>query len=114
MVEFIGDYLYIFYWFTAALLLIATSIIIVFGIIGMVKNTQNAKKTILTSGGLVIVLSLAYFGFASDEVFETYKPGINSETSQLVGMGLWSFYILLSIAIASIVIMGGLKMMNKK
>ena len=123
MGEFIGDKLDYFYWFTASMLILATGIIIFFAIRGMIKNGKNAKKTIMTVGGLLSVLALSYFVFASDSVTAAMDKlnqklatgdEITSSTSQLVGMGLWSFYIFLSIAIASIVIMGGLKMMSKR
>ena len=94
MGEFIGDKLDYFYWFTASMLILATGIIV---------------------GGLLSVLALSYFVFASDQVSSSYdKYEITSSTSQLVGMGLWSFYILIVVAVASIAVMGGLKMMSKR
>ena len=115
MGEFIGDKLDYFYWFTASMLILATGIIIFFAIRGMIKNGKNAKKTIMTVGGLLSVLALSYFVFASDQVSSSYeKYEITSSTSQLVGMGLWSFYILIVVAVASIAVMGGLRMMSKR
>ena len=69
------------------------------------QNSKSAKRTLLTGGGLIAVLLLSYFGLASDEVLVSYqKYNISASTSNMVGMGLWSFYILSIIAVASIVI----------
>ena len=115
MGEFIGNNLDIFYWFTVLILFVATSIIVVFAFIGMIKNPENAKKTLLTTGGLLLVLFLSYFGFASDEVFDSYaKYEITNSASKFVGMGLWSFYILLFVAVISIIVTGTLNRINNK
>ena len=51
------------------------------------------------------MLLLSYFVLASDEVLSSYqKYDISKATSNMVGMGLWSFYILSTIAVISIVI----------
>ena len=105
MGDFIGNNLDIFYWLTLIMLAIATLVIVSFSVKNMITNTKSAKKTLLTGGGLIAVLLLSYFGLASDEVSVSYqKYNISASTSNMVGMGLWSFYILSIIALASIVI----------
>ena len=105
MGDFIGNNLDIFYWLTLIMLAIATLVIVSFSVKNMITNTKSAKKTLLTGGGLIAVLLLSYFGLASDEVSVSYqKCNISASTSNMVGMGLWSFYILSIIALASIVI----------
>lgn len=105
MGEFIGNNLDIFYWITVIMLVVATFVIVSFSVKNMITNSKSAKKTLLTGGGLIIVLLLSYFGLASDEVLVSYqKYNISSSTSNMVGMGLWSFYILAIIAVSSIVI----------
>ena len=105
MGDFIGNNLDIFYWLTVIMLSLATLVIVSFSVKNMITNTKSAKKTLLTGGGLIAVLLLSYFGLASDEVSVSYqKYNINASTSNMVGMGLWSFYILSIIALASIVI----------
>lgn len=105
MGDFIGNNLDIFYWLTLIMLAIATLVIVSFSVKNMVTNTKSAKKTLLTGGGLIAVLLLSYFGLATDEVSVSYqKYNISASTSNMVGMGLWSFYILSIIALASIVI----------
>ena len=105
MGDFIGNNLDVFYWLTVLMLAVATLVIVSFSVKNMITNSKSAKKTLLTGGGLIAVLLLSYFGLASDEVLVSYqKYNISAATSNMVGMGLWSFYILSIIAVASIVI----------
>lgn len=68
----------------------------------MLANTKNAKKTLYTILGLVLVCLVSYL-IASDEVLQSYeKYKISTSQSKNVGMGLLMFYILGSLAIASI------------
>ena len=86
------------------MLAVATLVILAFSVKHMVTNNKAAKKTLITLVGLSLVLLLSYFVLASDEVLPTYqKYDISEATSNMVGMGLWSFYILSTIAVVSIV-----------
>ena len=105
MGEFIENNLDIFYWLTVIMLAVATLVILAFSVKNMITNSKSAKTTLLTGGGLIAVLLLSYFGLASDEVLASYqKYDISASTSNMVGMGLWSFYILSIIAVASIIV----------
>ena len=87
------------------MLAVATLVILVFSVKHMITNSKAAKKTLITLGGLSLVLFLSYFILASDEVLSSYqKYDISGTTSNMVGMGLWSFYILSTIAVISIVV----------
>ena len=73
-----------------------------FGVKKMIQNTNNAKKTLYTAGGLVVAFIIAYV-LASDEVLNSYnKYEITASSSKQVGMGLITFYFLLFGAIAAI------------
>ena len=73
-----------------------------FGIKKMIKNTNNAKKTMYTLVGLVITFIIAYL-VASDEVLESYeKYETTASAAKRVGMGLITFYLLLIVAIGSV------------
>ena len=73
-----------------------------FGVQKMMQNTNNAKKTMYTVGGLVIAFIIAYL-LASDEVLNSYeKYGTTSSSSKKVGMGLITFYFLLFGAIGAV------------
>jgi tellurite resistance protein TehA-like permease len=105
MGEFIENNLDIFYWLTIVMLAFATFVILAFSLKHMINNKKAAKKTLLTAGGLTAVLLISYFGFASDEILSSYqKYNIDSSTSNMVGMGIWSFYILSAIAVGSIIV----------
>ena len=105
MGNFIENNIDIFYWLTIIMLCIATLVILAFAIKNMIINSKSAKKTILTGGGLIIVLLLSYFVLASDDVLISYeKYNITPSTSNMVGMGLWSFYILSVLAVGSIIV----------
>ena len=73
-----------------------------FGVKKMMQNPNNAKKTLYTIGGLVVVFIIAYV-LASNEVLDSYKKyEITANTPQLVGMGLITCYILAVGAIGAI------------
>ena len=73
-----------------------------FGIKNMTQNTNNAKKTLYTAGGLVVIFIIAYL-LASDEILESYKKHeITASTAKQVGVGLITFYFLIFGAIAAI------------
>ena len=73
-----------------------------FGVQKMMQNTNNAKKTMYTVGGLAVVFVIAYL-LASDEVLNSYeKYETTASSSKQVGMGLITFYFLLFGAIGAV------------
>ena len=73
-----------------------------FGVKKILSNTKNAKKTLFTILGLVIVCIASYV-FASDEVLQSYeKYKISASESKNVGMGLIMFYTLAILAVSAI------------
>ena len=87
---------------TYVMIVFATATTLIFGVKKMLSNTKNAKKTLYTILGLVLVFLVSYL-IASDEVLQSYeKYKISTSQSKNVGMGLLMFYILGSLAIASI------------
>ena len=74
-----------------------------FGMMKMMQNTANAKKTIYTIIGLASAFIIAYL-FASDEILNSYeKYEISASESKQVGMGLIAFYLLIFGAIAAVI-----------
>ncbi len=74
-----------------------------FAVKKIIQDQKNAKKTLYSIGGLVIVLIISYL-IASDDVLSSYmKYGISESVSKQVGMGLITFYILAIAAIGSII-----------
>jgi hypothetical protein len=81
----------------------AALIAIGFGVKKMIANTDNAKKTLYTIGGLIAVLLFSYV-IASDEILRSYeKYEITASTAKKVGMGIISFYVLAIGAIGAVV-----------
>ena len=73
-----------------------------FSVMQMIKTPDNAKKTLYTIGGLVVVLIISYL-IASSEVLPSYeKYHINSGAAKRVGMGLNAFYFLVIGAVLTI------------
>ena len=73
-----------------------------FGIKKMMQKTNNAKKTLTTIGGLVLIILISYL-MSSDEVLGSYeKYEITASTAKQVGMGLTTFYILAVGAIGAV------------
>ena len=73
-----------------------------FGVKKMLSNTKNAKKTLYTILGLIVVCIVSYL-IASDEILNSYeKYKISASQSKNVGMGLIMFYILSILAVGAI------------
>ncbi|MBT5090620.1 MAG: hypothetical protein HOM24_06000 [Flavobacteriales bacterium] len=73
-----------------------------FGIEKMMRETNNAKKTLYTIGGLFVIIIFSYL-IASDEVLGSYeKYEITASSAKKVGMGLTTFYILAICAIGAV------------
>lgn len=102
---FFDQYFIYIDWATIALLGIATLIILVGSVIHIGNNKKAAIKTLTMCASICLVLCVSYFVLASDIVHSSYKPyNITAETSQFVGMGLWSFYILAGFATVAIIV----------
>ena len=73
-----------------------------FGVKQMMQKTNNAKKTLYSMGGLVLIILVSYL-IASDEVLGSYeKYEITASTAKQVGMGLTTFYLLAIGAIGAV------------
>ena len=88
--------------FTYIMVFGAALAVVVFSVMQMMKSPKNAKKTLYTVGGLVLILIISYL-IASSEVLPSYeKYHINSGGSKRVGMGLNAFYFLVIGAVLTI------------
>jgi len=73
-----------------------------FGIKKMMQKTNNAKKTLYSIGGLLVIMLISYL-MSSDEVLGSYeKYEITATTVKRVGMGLTTFYLLAIGAIGAV------------
>ena len=76
--------------------------VVAFSVMQMVKHPNNAKRTLYTVGGLVVILIISYL-IASSEVLPSYeKYHINSGAAKRVGMALNTFYFLAIGAIGAV------------
>lgn len=66
-----------------------------------ISNPGKMKGTAIGIGAMVLIFVISYM-VASGEVLKSYGE-VTESTSRLVGMGLISFYILLVLAVLSIV-----------
>lgn len=81
---------------------IAVLVTIVFTLIGVAKG--NIKKTLISVGLFVLVIAIAYFGFADD--YGTGRAISDTETlsesgALWIGTGLYTFYFLALAAVLS-------------
>lgn len=91
--------LYVMYILTVVAVLCATA----FPLIYMIKNFQEAKKTLLGVAVLVGIFLLS-FAIASGEVLPAWeKFNISTTESKLIGGGLISLYIMIAISIVMLV-----------
>jgi len=80
----------------------ASSAAIGFGIKKVMQKTNNAKKTLYSIGGLLVIILISYL-MSSDEVLGSYeKYEITATTVKMVGMGLTTFYLLVIGAIGAV------------
>ena len=87
---------------TYVMVSLGAAVALYFGVMKIIQNAENAKKTIYTILGLLTICIMSYV-VASDEVLSSFeKYDITSEVSKQVGMGLYVFYLLAFGGIASI------------
>ena len=88
---------------TYALIAIGALIAISFGVLKLFSRTGNSKKTLIGISAFIAVVILS-FVLASDSALPSYeKYEISSSSSKRVGMGLYTFYILTTIAIIGVI-----------
>jgi len=78
---------------------VALAAAIIFPVIELVRNPKNAKGALVGIVALVIVVAIAY---ALSDGHDPSKIGVTEETAKQVDTGLFAFYILGGIAVASL------------
>ena len=88
---------------TYIMVIAGAGIALYFGVMKLIRNIENARKTIYTIIGLCFVFLISYL-IASSEVLPSFeKYNISSGVSKQVGMGLNVFYLLGLAGIGSII-----------
>ena len=99
---------------TYILISVGAIIAIGFGFLKVFAKNSNSKKSLIFLSSLVIITLIA-FVFASDSVLPSYeKYQISSSVSKRVGVGLYTFYILIFLAGFGIIFSEISKAINRK
>ena len=96
-----------------AVLIVTVIVTLVFSLINLASSGEKLKKALLFIGCFLVVLFIAFA--ASSGVETPLKDGevLSAFSSRLVGTGLRMFYILVVIAILSMVFSGAKKLLNR-
>ena len=96
-----------------AVLIVTVIVTLVFSLINLASSGEKLKKALLFIGCFLVVLVIAYA--ASSGVETPLKDGevLSASGSRWVGTGLRMFYILVVIAILSMVFSGAKKLLNR-
>lgn len=89
---------------TYAMIIICILAILIFSIGQVVGHPGAAKSALLGVAGLVVVGGLSYaLSTGSDATSMFAKLGVSEGSSHMVGTGLYAFYILMALAVLSII-----------
>lgn len=106
-----GNLLYVAY----AVLGIVLALVVIFVIKGLFAG--NIKKTLLTVGAFLAIVFISYAMSSGTDLdltpFTDKGQDITEATSKQVGAGLYTFYVLAILAIASMTYSGVKKVFNK-
>ncbi|QNK77231.1 hypothetical protein [Winogradskyella undariae] len=89
--------------------------VLFFVIKNLFTNTESLKNTLIGVGSFAVVLIIAYVISGGDAMSYTLQEGgfASESTSQLVGAGLVSFYLLLAIAAGAMIFAGAKRIISK-
>ncbi|NRR92188.1 hypothetical protein HSX10_11480 [Winogradskyella undariae] len=89
--------------------------VLFFVIKNLFTNTDSLKNTLIGVGSFAVVLIIAYVISGGDAMSYTLQEGgfASESTSQLVGAGLVSFYLLLAIAAGAMIFAGAKRIISK-
>lgn len=78
--------------------------ILIFSIARIISHPGAAKAALIGIVGLIVLFGLSYALSNGDDVHTIFsKLDVSEETSRLVGTGLLTFYLLMGVAILSII-----------
>ncbi|MGB5668828.1 MAG: hypothetical protein WBM53_18470 [Maribacter sp.] len=101
------------FWLTYLLLGIAVFSSLLFTIKHMFANPKGLKKTLFVIVGFLLVVAIAYVMSSGTDVSDDYMAMTTESTVKKIGMGLNVFFILVIVAVASMVLPGIKKMFSK-
>lgn len=87
-----------------ALIIIGVIAILIFGVMQIAGNPKAAKSALFGIVGLAVIGGLAYaLSTGADASGMFAKLGVSESSSHMVGAGLYAFYILMALAVLSII-----------
>ena len=98
--EVIGESLMLNWCFL--LLIVAGLVAVVFPVIGMVKDFQKAKNSLIGTGALIVIFFIGY-AMSSDEVYKMGERVVDGGISKWSEAGLITFYSMIILAVLAIV-----------
>ena len=81
---------------------IAAVVAIVFPILGMVKDFQKAKRSLVGVGILVVIFVIGY-ALSSDEAYKVGEQVVEGSVSKRAEAGIIAFYVMIVLAIVAII-----------
>jgi hypothetical protein len=99
-------------YYTYILFAVSTLAAVVAAFFSAAAKPESIKSSAIGFGSLALVLIVSYI-LASDEVPAKYASTVSPFMSKLSGAGLYAFYILFVLAVASIVLSGVTKLIKK-
>ncbi|WP_242202920.1 hypothetical protein [Aestuariivivens insulae] len=105
----VNSFMYIAY----AIFFITLFFVVIFTLKGVFTNANTLKSTLKSVGSFALLALICYFGLA-EGVETPLKDGdmLSENGSQLVGAGLYLFYVLILIA-GALMLLSGIKKMIK-
>ncbi|MBT8307272.1 MAG: hypothetical protein KJN85_10070 [Maribacter sp.] len=91
---------------TYILLGIAVLASLVFTLMNLIANPKGLKKTLFVVVGFLLVVAIAYVMSSGTDVSADYAAMSTESTVKRIGMGLNVFFILVVVAVASMVLPG--------
>lgn len=93
---------------------IALILTLLFSLVNIFTNAATIKKTLISLGAFALIALVCYFGLAEGVETPLRDEGVLSAgKSQLVGAGLWMFYLLAVIAAGAMLFTGVKKMIKQ-
>lgn len=90
-------------WITYILIVLIAAAAVLFGLINVARNPKKNMGAVLGTVAMVLILLVAYYGFADNYVPEKWQGLVTPGTSQWSGAGLMTLYVIMGASVAAVV-----------
>lgn len=90
-------------WITYILILLSAAAAVVFGLMNVLRNPKKNLGAILGVVAMILVLVVAYYGFADNYVPEKFVSTVSPSVSQWTGAGLMTLYVIMVLTVVAVV-----------